>query len=113
MNPAASPITSAASGGTYPAAGVIVASPATAPVAAPIVVTLPVRMRSGTIQPSSAAAAPSWVFTKALEASAFEASALPALKPNQPNHKIPAPKITNGTLCGVMSSVPCPRRFPR
>jgi hypothetical protein len=46
------------------------------------------------------------VFTKALEASAFEASALPALNPNQPNHKIPAPKITNGTLCGVMSSVP-------
>ena len=29
------------------------------------------------------------------------ASALPALKPNQPNHSRPAPSRTNGTLCGI------------
>ena len=90
----------------------IVARPATAPVAAPIVVTLPLRSRSRRIHPSTAAAAPSCVFTNALDAKAFEASALPALNPNHPNHRIPAPKITNGTLCGDMSSDPWPLRLP-
>ena len=28
------------------------------------------------------------------------ASALPALKPNQPNQSRPAPSSVNGTLCG-------------
>ena len=33
-------------------------------------------------------------------------SALPALKPNQPNHSNPAPSMTNGTLCGRMACRP-------
>ena len=53
------------------------------------------------------------VFTKALDARAPEASALPALKPNHPNHRIPAPRMTIGTLCGRMSATSVPRRFPR
>ena len=36
--------------------------------------------------------------------SALAASALPALNPNQPNQRSPAPRSTNGTLCG---SRPC------
>ena len=33
----------------------------------------------------------------------FAASALPALKPNQPTHSMPAPATVNGRLCGVMA----------
>ncbi len=55
------------------------------------------------IQASIAAQAPSWVFTRAYPATFPADSALPALKPNQPNHKIPAPSSTSGTLWGRSS----------
>ena len=84
----------------------MVANPATAPVAAPIVVTLPVSSRSKAIHANTAAAAPSWVFTNALDATALAPSALPALNPNHPNHRIPTPRTTNGTLWGGMCSDP-------
>ena len=84
----------------------IVARPATAPVAAPTVVARPTRRRSAIIQASIAAAAPSWVLTNALDARAFAARALPALNPNQPNHRIPAPRITMGTLWGARAEEP-------
>jgi len=42
-------------------------------------------------QPMAAAAAAKWVLTKALVARELAASALPALKPNQPTHKRQAP----------------------
>ena len=76
----------------------IVARPATAPVAAPTVVARPTRRRSAIIHASMAAAAPSCVFTNALEASPPALNALPALNPNHPNHRMPAPSITSGTL---------------
>ena len=36
-------------------------------------------------------------------------SAEPALKPNQPNHSMPVPRITNGMLAGVCGSPACVR----
>ena len=41
-----------------------------------------------------------------------EASAEPALKPNQPNHRIPAPIIVNGSECGATASRGQPWRRP-
>jgi hypothetical protein len=76
-------------------------SPATAPVAAPIVVALPCWSHSGISHPSTADAAPSCVATNALLARPPTARALPALNPNHPNHKMPAPRITIGTLWGT------------
>ena len=40
-------------------------------------------------------------------------SADPALKPNQPNQSIPAPKSTSGILCGRIGSRLNPSRFPK
>src|SRR5271170_3382853 len=89
--PATKPMTSAGMGPTNPAAGVIATSPATAPEIAPKALARPFLNHSATHQPIAAAAAPKWVATKALEASPFEANALPALKPNQPTHSRQAP----------------------
>ena len=52
----------------------------------------------------SAAAAAVLVFVNASAARPFAASAEPALKPNQPNHRSPAPKSTSGTLCGTIGA---------
>ena len=41
------------------------------------------------------------VVVKASAAEVLAASALPALKPNQPNQSRPAPSSMNGTLCGI------------
>src|SRR5207237_10420474 len=98
--PAAKPIRSEAAGPTKPDAGVMATSPATAPVTAPTVVALPWRIHSGISQPSIAAAAPHRVGTTALAGSPPADRALPALNPNQPNHRIAAPSTTMGTLCG-------------
>ena len=92
------PIKIAASGVTNPAAGVIPTKPATAPVAAPTAVALPRRTDSSINQVKAAAAAPVLVATKATVATPPEASALPALNPNQPNHSKPAPNKMKGTL---------------
>ena len=69
-------------------------------VAAPTAVALPVRKRSRSVQTTSVPAGASIVFTNASAAMPFAASALPALKPNQPNHRSPAPRRVNGTLWG-------------
>src|SRR5258706_12584666 len=90
----------AAQGGTYPAAGVTVARPATAPVSAPVTLGLCSRHQVSASQVTIAAAAAVFVLTKATAASPLAASALPPLKPNQPNQSKPAPSATNGTLCG-------------
>src|SRR5258708_36001568 len=94
------------SGPTKPEAGVMATSPATAPEAAPSTVGLPRAAHSVNIQPSAAADAPVLVARKALAASPLASSALPALKPNQPNHSRPAPITLNGRVCG------CLRRSP-
>jgi len=74
-----------------PAAGVIATSPTTMPVAAPTAVALPLRTRSSTVQTTRVPAGANIVLTNARAATALAARALPALKPNQPNHRSPAP----------------------
>src|SRR6188472_3821858 len=83
-----------------PAAGVTATSPTTIAVAAPTLVGFPVRATSISVQTTSVAAGASMVVTKARPAIGLAASALPALKPNQPNHRRPAPSSVSGTLCG-------------
>src|SRR2546429_7548906 len=88
-------------------------SPATAPEAAPSTVGLPRVAHSVNIQPSAAADAPVLVARNALAASPLASSALPALKPNQPNHSSPAPITVIGRLCGCIGWGPQPRPPPR
>src|SRR5207253_7485006 len=100
-------------GPTKPEAGVIATSPATAPDAAPIVVALLWRIHSGISHPNTAEAAPSWVTMNALAARPPEVRALPALNPNHPNQRMPAPSTTIRTLWGTKPSGPQPRRGRR
>src|SRR5438309_11778207 len=76
--------------------------PATAPEAAPRTVGFPRLIHSVNIQPSAAAAAPVLVAVNALTASPLASSALPALKPNQPNHRSDEPKTVIGRLWGCI-----------
>src|SRR5262249_53885872 len=96
------PITRAGIGATNPAAGVIATRPATAPEMAPRALARPFFKRSAILQLSAAAAAAKCVATNALDARPLEASALPALKPNQPTHKRQAPMKLRTRLCGGM-----------
>ena len=57
-----------------------------------------------------AAAAAVLVTTNALAARPPAVSADPALKPNQPNHRRPAPRTVIGTSCGSMLSPLTTRR---
>src|SRR5436190_19662478 len=104
---------SAPIGPTKPEAGVIATSPATAPEAAPTVVAFPCLIHSGMIQPSTAVAVARCVDTNALPASPPEESALPALYPNQPTHRMAAPLAANGRMCGTGAHFPQPFLFPR
>src|SRR5580692_8975678 len=97
---ATTPITIAAHGATYPAAGVIATSPATSPDATPSAVGLPRCFHSTASHPIAPPAAPRCVVTKASAASFPDVSALPALNPNQPNHRRPAPVIVIVRLWG-------------
>ena len=49
----------------------------------------------------------------AMPASALAATALPALKPNQPTHSMPAPVTLMVRLCGGSSRPGKPSRAPR
>src|SRR3954454_21171170 len=93
-------------------AGGIATRPATAPDAAPSVVALPSRSLSTPSQASIAAAVAVLVLMKAKPERVSAASSEAALKPNQPNHSRPAPRSTNGTLCGRMLVPGQPRRLP-
>src|SRR5215475_14159856 len=99
-------MTNAPMGVTKPAAGVTATSPATAPEAAPSTVGLPRELHSVSIQPRAAVAAAVFVVVKACTASPLAASALPALKPNQPNQSRLAPITVKGRLCGGMGCWP-------
>src|SRR5271157_101761 len=92
---------SAFTGFTNPQAGVMATSPATAPVAAPKTVGLPPTIHSIMGHVNAAAAVAVLVAINALVASSFAASALPALKPNQPNQRSPAPSTAKGMLWGL------------
>ena len=78
--------------------------PTTNPVAAPTAVTLPVRTKSRHAQVTSAMAAAVLVLVNASAARPLAARAEPALNPNQPNHRSPAPSSTSGTLCGTIAA---------
>ena len=84
-----------------------------APTAAPVAVGLPIRYQSTSIQATHAKQAAVLVVTRVLTAIPFMASALPALKPNQPNQSSAAPRMTKGTLAGPEdSSALATRRRP-
>ena len=106
MTPPSKPMATADNGLTKPAAGVIETSPAMQPLAAPSTVGLPCINHSANTQETVAAAAETCVTTNALEAISLAPSALPALKPNQPNQSKPAPSTVIGKWCGNMTSLP-------
>src|SRR5688572_3036133 len=110
--PAVRPIATAPSGPTNPDAGVIVPSPATTPVTTPSIEGLPYFFHSMNIHANAPAEAPMCVVSMAMPAEPFAASALPALKPNQPTQSMPAPATVNGRLCGVIAVCGKPRRRP-
>src|SRR6187551_1539621 len=85
---------------TYPDAGVMATSPATAPAAAPTTLTLRLCAYDASTHVIVAAAAATLVTRSALAATPFAARADPALNPNQPNHSSPAPSTVIGTSCG-------------
>ena len=112
MMPAAKPMISDGPVPTKPAHGVMATMPATAPEAAPRVVTCLPLIFSTRSQPSMAAAGATIVLSSAWAAMALAASAEPALKPIQPNHRMPVPRSVHGRACGGMCSLPWPLRAP-
>src|SRR5437870_6447413 len=97
--PTRRPMTTAPPAVTKPDAGVIATSPATAPAAAPTTLTLPRCRYDAATHVSVAAPAAVFVTRSAFAACPLAASADPALKPNQPNHRSPAPRTVIGTSC--------------
>src|SRR6267142_4717876 len=93
-------------GPTKPDAGVIATSPATAPEAIPSTLGLPLTNHSENIQASAAAAVASCVTSIAMPARPSDATAEPALKPNQPTHSSEAPVSVNARLNGTNGSRP-------
>src|SRR6476620_10151910 len=89
---------------TNPAAGVMVANPATIPDATPNTLGCPLRYHSVAPQLRAAAAAEKWVAAKARVANSLEPRALPALKPNQPTQRSPVPTRLRTTLWGGIGS---------
>src|SRR5262249_22988524 len=89
--PAANPMMMAGIGVTKPDAGVMQTNPATTPDGAPNTLGLPRVIHSMPAQASPPAAAAKCVAANALAAMPSAESALPALKPNQPNHNMAAP----------------------
>src|SRR3954462_1842371 len=102
----------AAHGCTYPAAGVTVARPATAPVIAPVILGRCSRHQERKSHATMPTAAAVFVLTKAAAATPLAARALPPLKPNQPNQSRPVPSATKATLCGASFSLGANRRLP-
>src|SRR3990172_12615035 len=89
--PAPRPMRIAAPASTKPAAGVIATRPATAPAAAPRTLGLPLCSQLMGIQVRAAMPVAGLVTTQAVTARPLAPRALPALKPNQPNHNNAAP----------------------
>src|SRR5207247_11383991 len=99
-------------GPTDPEAGVMATSPPTAPTAIPTADGFFFLTQSVSIQLTAAPAAAKFVTTSAFTASSFALRALPALKPNHPNHSTEAPRITYGMLFGRLSRRAMPWRRP-
>ncbi len=101
QHPAASaPIAIAPIGATNPAPGVMHTSPATRPDATPSIVALPCSLSSMSAHTTAPAAAATCVLTNAYVAVPSAFSAEPALNPNHPNHRMPAPSTVIVRLCG-------------
>src|SRR5690606_20020636 len=100
------PMASAPEGATKPAAGVMATRPAIAPERMPRRLGFLITIHSAIIQASAAPAVATWVFAMATPASAFDAAAEPALKPNQPTHRSEAPMSEKVRLCGAIAVVP-------
>src|SRR6201993_1168100 len=111
--PAATPITIAPVGSTYPQAGVITTSPPTAPEQNPRTLGLPRRAYSSMAQVNEATAVASVVLVNAFAAIPSGASALPALKPYQPTQSKPVPTMQSTMLWGAMISFLNPSLCPR
>ena len=105
MKPDIAPITSAPRGPTVPEAGVMAASPAMAPVAAPSMLGLPCFIHSMAIQTNVATEAEICVTTSAEAASPLAPRALPPLNPNQPTQSMAAPVTVMGRLWGIMGEL--------
>src|SRR5207245_10040346 len=97
---------------TKPEAGVMATRPATAPAAAPITLGCFLCHQLTVIQVRAAIAVAVLVTTNALVASAPAPSALPALKPNQPNQSRAAPNTVIVASCGSAFCLPQPIRRP-
>src|SRR5204863_790309 len=111
--PAAIPIITAPLGSTYPQAGVITTSPATAPEQKPSTLGLPRNAYSSMAHVNEATAVASVVVINAFAAIPSGASALPALKPYQPTQSNPVPTMQSTMLCGAITSFRNPSRCPR
>src|SRR5687767_9880038 len=96
-----------------PAAGVTPARPQIAPLIAAVVDGFFDLFHDSKIQTTADVTAPIWVTRNAFAAKAPDASALPALKPNQPNQSKDAPRTARGILCGTIISGPKFFRRPK
>src|SRR2546421_10999176 len=99
------PIRQAVAGETYPAAGVIVANPATAPVNKPRNFGFLVVIQSMQSQAIAAKLAARSVLRKATAVTESTRNSLPALNPYQPNQSSPVPSATRGIECGPESAI--------
>src|SRR5260370_39551757 len=90
----------AAVGDTNPAAGVMVAGPATAPVRSPRKWGLLLRSQSTVSQVTAAKEAATSVLRKATAVTESTRNSLPALEPYHPNQRRPVPRATRGMLGG-------------
>ena len=100
------PIIKACSTLTYPDAGVIPASPAIAPFIAVITLGFPVLIQASPTHINAETADAKCVTITVLPATPPEARALPALNPNQPNHKSEEPNTAIGILWGTIIDGP-------
>src|SRR5229473_5046005 len=98
-------IRQAVAGETKPAAGVIVARPATAPVSKPRNLGFFVVIQSMQSHATAAKLAARSVFRKATAVTESTRNSLPALKPYQPNQSMPVPSATSGIECGPESAI--------
>src|ERR1017187_2994594 len=97
------PMITAVVGETYPAAGVIVASPATAPVSSPRNLGFFSFIHATTSHATAAHDGATSVFRNAVAVTESTRTSLPALNPYHPNHNSPVPRATSGMLCGPLS----------
>src|SRR5881398_2554449 len=111
--PAATPIITAPVGATYPQAGVITTSPATAPEQNPSTLGFPRSAYSSMAHVNEAIAVASVVVVNAFAAIPSGARALPALKPYHPTQSRPVPTMQSTMLWGAMISFLNPSRWPR